>query len=146
METVQETSALKRNGLRRNMEEMSYMRGEGEKLQKNQIHCQRKMWMKETCTRKTERSSLWSQACWRVSIQCDERNSWQSTGSQADAKVSSGGIWRPLLQKKRKRERKMEKLQTISMFETLAKISADKHVWAENWVIKSRNQLQNWNH
>lgn len=75
----------------------------GGKLQKNQIHCQKQR-------RATERSWLWSLTCWRVSIQPDKRNSWQNMGSQAEAKVSSGGISRPLLQKKGKAGRR-EKAQ-----------------------------------
>lgn len=83
----------------KNMVDNILWQEKGGKLQKNQIHCQRQR-------RATERSWLWSPTCWRVSIQPDERNSWQNMGSQAEAKVSSGGISRPLLQKKGKAGRR----------------------------------------
>lgn len=78
----------------KNIVEMRYCDRRRGKLRKNQIHCQRR--------RATESGWLWSKTCWRVSIQPDERNSWKNMGSQAEAKVSSGGIARPLLQKKGK--------------------------------------------
>lgn len=110
--TIQETSAIKTNGWKHGGDDILWQE-KGGKLQKNQIHCQRQR-------RATERSWLWSPTCWRVSIQPDERNSWQNMGSQAEAKVSSGGISRPLLQEKGKAGRR-EKAQNSQHLWTACK-------------------------
>lgn len=96
------------------------------------IYCD--SWRGESCgnslskTKKTERSWLWSPTCWRVSIQPDERNSWQNMGSQAEAKVSSGGISRPLLQKKGKAGGREEAQNSQHLWKA-CKMSADKNLY-----------------
>lgn len=102
--------------------------------------------MKETCTRVTEEFAvIISMLTRQHSVRWKEQ-----LAEYGEPGRRKGILWRRLKafvaeEEKERGKEDQKNSQTLSIFETLAKRSADKHLWAENWVIKSRNELHNLN-